>query len=142
MKKFITKLYKSIIATIILIGICYVVLLLMGKLDAPNMKLFASLNAMYAFPIILGNMLLLNINSGIVTEGSGLVKKILKSIGLSMVILFASNLVLWVVIWGAPFADLFTERNIVFYLIGFCILIVGSILFHSIRHRIYYNRSI
>ena len=106
------------------------------------MKVVASIFSMYGFPIILGNMLLLNSEKPLSENKPKLVTQIFKSVLLSMAILFAVNFVLWVIVWGAPMADLFTERNRMFYLIGFCVLIVVSILFHTISHRFQSKRVV
>ena len=132
MKKLMPKIVKSVVVTVILIAICYLILLIAGKLNEDTMKLVAGLNGMYSLPIILGNLLVIGHFKR--SNLKGLFKQILKSITVSMFILFVVNFILWVIIWGAPFADLFTERNIIFYLIGFCILIVISIIYNSILY--------
>ena len=140
MKTITPKIIKSIVVTLILISISVLILLSIGNLNMVTFKLSAGLNSMYAFPIILGNLLLMP-NSDRLNKAS-LFKQILKSISLSMIILFAMNFVLWVIVWGAPVADLFTERNLVFYSIGFCILIVVSIIYNLFLHRFQSKRPI
>ncbi len=135
MKPIISKFSKSVLLTLVLIVVFYLVLLVTGNLTATTMKLYAGINAMYAFPIIFGNLLFLN-EAEVKKEKLVFPKQILKSVGLSMLILFAMNFVLWVIVWGAPLADLFTERNLVFYAIGFCILIVVTIIVHVISNHI------
>ena len=142
MKIILPKFLKAIGVTLFLIGLTYLVLAIFGAINEVSMKVVASIFSMYGFPIILGNMLLLNSEKPLSENKPKLVTQIFKSVLLSMAILFAVNFVLWVIVWGAPMADLFTERNRMFYLIGFCVLIVVSILFHTISHRFQSKRVV
>lgn len=143
MENLLFKISRSVIITLGIAGICCLVMLLLGKYSPETTKLILSLNGLYTFPIVLGNLLFSNpTSSNNDPVKSTLFSQIIKSVGLSMAILFAANFILWVLVWGAPIGDLFTERNTVFYLIGFCILIVTSILFHVISNQIQSKRIV
>ena len=141
MKTILPKLLKSIGVTLTLICIVWLVLAIFGVISLDVMKIVASICSMYGFPIILGNLLLLNSEKPTLNQQPKLITQIFKSALLSMAILFTVNFVLWVIVWGAPIADLFKERNMVFYLIGFCILIVISVLFHVISFRVFAKKT-
>jgi len=65
-------------------------------------------------------------------------KGLIGSILISMATLFVVNFIQWIVIWGADFGDLFTERNMIFYIIGLVLAVVISTATH-IRQSLFYK---
>lgn len=66
-------------------------------------------------------------------------KGLIGSIIISMLALFLVNFIQWVVVWGTDFGDLFTERNMIFYIIGLVLAVVISASVH-IRQSLQYKR--
>ena len=133
------NIFKPVLFTIGLTLICFFFLFLFGKLHRETATLFASLNGMYSLPILIGNLMLLNNTE---SKNQSLLLRSLKSVSLSMAILFVMNFVLWVLVWGAPIQDLFTERNLIFYLIGFCLLAVIIPFFNFLYLKLNSNQPI
>lgn len=104
-----------------------IILFFFGDLNMMTAKVVGSILGLYTTPILFGNLLFLDY---VKNNDTSLIKRIFGATILSVAILFVMNFILWVIVWGAPFMDLFTERNQVFYLIGF----VFSLLFVTILH--------
>ncbi len=137
----VTKTTLKIAGIVWLVGFL-ILSLVQGEIYWEKVKILSYLVFCYGTPMLLASSYFLQSLSKSVSWKTQTKERFWKgligSILVSMLTLFVVNFIQWIVIWGANFGDLFTERNIIFYMIGLILAVVVSTFIH-IRQSLLYK---
>lgn len=137
MKTFIKDLSNAVMTMVIVSILLFcAIYFVQGELKAEIVKVYLIYNFSYGVPLGLAHGYLFRYLNQIypwkTNKKLRLSTGILGSIIITLLIVFCINMILWVFIWGAPFSNLFSERNIIFYVIAVIVSLILSCIGHAI----------
>jgi len=122
------------IISILWIIVSALVLLFSSDMTMEKWKILSYLSFGYGLPILFANCYFLKSLSQSVSWKEHRLQRfwkgLLGSLFVSLIMVGLVNFVQWIVIWGADFSTLFSERNMVFYLITLVLTAVISTCLH------------